>query len=69
MDHGSCTRLRPEHCNHIWAYDFVSERTHDGRALRLLTVIDEYSRECLAIRVARRITSNDVLYALSELFL
>ena len=50
-------------------YDFVSETTHDGRKLRLLTVIDEYSRECLAIRVARHITSHDVLYTLSELFL
>jgi putative transposase len=65
---GSVIRLRPEHANHVWAYDFVSERTDDGRKLRLLTVIDEYTRECLAIRVARRITSHDVLYALSELF-
>jgi len=66
---GSYIRLRPEHANHVWAYDFVSEQTHDGRKLRLLTVIDEYSRECLAIRVARHITSQDVLYTLSELFL
>ena len=66
---GSCIRLRPEHRNHVWAYDFVSETTSDGRKLRLLTVIDEYTRECLAIRVRRRMTSNDVLYALSELFL
>jgi transposase InsO family protein len=66
---GSCIRLRPQHANHVWAYDFVSEQTHDGRKLRLLTAIDEYSRECLAIRVARRITSHDVIYTLSELFL
>jgi transposase InsO family protein len=66
---GSCIRLRPEHPNHVWAYDFLSERTHDGRRLRLLTVIDEYTRECLAIRVGRRMTSHDVLYLLSELFL
>ena len=66
---GSCIRLRPEHRNHVWAYDFLSERTHDGRKLRLLTVIDEYTRECLAIRVARRMTSHDVLYLLLELFL
>ena len=65
----SCIRLRPEHANHVWAYDFVSETTHDGRKLRLLTVIDEYTRECLAVRVARRMSSHDVLYALSELFL
>ena len=66
---GSCIRLRPEHRNHVWAYDFVSETTSDGRKLRLLTVIDEYTRECLAIRVQRRMTSHDVLYILSELFL
>jgi hypothetical protein len=53
---GSCIRLRPQHRNHVWAYDFVSETTSDGRKLRLLTVIDEYTRECLAIRVARRMT-------------
>jgi transposase InsO family protein len=66
---GSCIRLRPEHKNHVWAYDFLSETTHDGRRLRILTVLDEYTRECLAIRVARHITSHDVLYLLSELFL
>ena len=66
---GSCIRLRPEHRNHVWAYDFVTETTHDGRKLRLLTVVDEYTRECLAIRVARRMTSHDVLYALADLFL
>jgi putative transposase len=66
---GSCIRLRPEHRNHVWAYDFVSETTSDGRRLRILTVLDEYTRECLAIRVARHITSHDVLYLLSELFL
>jgi len=66
---GSCIRLRPEHRNHVWAYDFVSETTHDGRKLRLLTVIDEYTRECPTIHVQRRISSHDVLYKLSELFL
>ena len=66
---GSCIRLRPEHRNHVWAYDFVAERTHDGRTLRLLTVVDEYTRECLAIRVARRMTANDVLWVLADLFL
>jgi len=69
LNDGSCIRLRPEHKNHVWAYDFVSETTHDGRKLRLLTVVDEYTRECLAILVQCRITSHDVLYALSELFL
>ena len=48
---GSCVRLRPQRPNHVWAYDLVFTRTHDGRSVRLLTVIDEYTRECLAIRV------------------
>ena len=47
---GSCIRLRPERPRHVWSYDFVSAQTHDGRSLRLLTLIDEYTRECLAIR-------------------
>ena len=50
LSDGSCIRLRAEHSNHVWAYDFVHERTHDGRALRMLTVVDEYTRDCLAIR-------------------
>ena len=66
---GSCIRLRPQRRNHVWAYDFVSETTHDGRKFRILTVIDEYTRECLALRVVRRFTAHDVLYTLSELFL
>ena len=61
-------RLRPERKDHVWAYDFVHERTHDGRALRLLTIVDEYTRECLAIEVARRLNSEDVLERLAELF-
>lgn len=69
LNDGSCIRLRPQHANHVWAYDFVAERTHDGRPLRLLTVVDEYSRECLAIRVERRMTANDVLWVLADLFL
>ena len=65
---GSCIRLRPAYKDHVWSYDFVHARTHDGRAFRLLTIIDEYSRECLAIDVARRLTSEDVLERLSDLF-
>ena len=65
---GSCVRLRPTHRNHVWAYDFVMARTHDGKAFRMLTVIDEYSRECLAITVARRLRSDDVLEQLAWLF-
>jgi transposase InsO family protein len=52
---GWCVRLRPERANHVWSYDFVKAMTHDGRALRILVVIDEYARECLALRVARRL--------------
>jgi len=51
---GSCVRLRPEHPNHVWAYDFVADRTHDGKAFRMLKVIDEYTRECLANVMFRR---------------
>jgi len=68
MNDGSCVRLRPQHTNHVWAYDFVSDRTHDGRAFRMLTVIDEYTRECLAIVVDRRLRSTDVIEAMAELF-
>ena len=65
---GSCIRLRPLYRHHVWAYDFVADRTHDGRPLKMLTVLDEYSRECLAIVVARRLRADDVLQTLSELF-
>jgi transposase InsO family protein len=68
LNDGSCIRLRPERRNHVWTYDFVHERTRDGRALRLLTVIDEYTRQCLAIEVARRLNHRDVLRVLSRLF-
>ena len=60
-------RLRPERPDHVWAYDFILERTRDGRAARLLTVIDEYTRECLAIRAERRIRSIDVIATLADL--
>jgi transposase InsO family protein len=65
---GSCVRLRPTHRNHVWSYDFMAARTHDGRPIKILTVIDEYTRECLAIVVARSIKSDDVLHCLTELF-
>ena len=68
LNDGSCVRLRPNWPNHVWAYDFVMARTHDGRAFRMLTIIDEYTRECLAIDVARRLRSDDVLYRLAALF-
>ena len=69
LNDGSCVRLRPAHRNHVWSYDFVMDRTHNGRPIKILTVIDEYSRECLAIVVDRKIKSDDVLYCLSDLFL
>jgi transposase InsO family protein len=65
---GSCVRLRPTEPNHVWTYDFVFTRTSNGRPLRLLTVLDEFTRECLAIDVARRIRSDDVLARLAQLF-
>jgi putative transposase len=65
---GSCIRLRPQYPNHVWAYDFVADRTIEGRPLKMLTVIDEFSRQCLAITVARRLKSDDVLTTLTELF-
>ena len=68
LNDGSCVRLRPAYRNHVWSYDFVSERTTDGKPLKMLTVIDEYTRECLAIEVARNIKSADVIDLLAELF-
>ena len=65
---GSCVRRRPTYRHHVWAYDFVAERTHDGRPVKILAVVDEYSRECLALVVARRLRSIDVLETLAELF-
>ena len=69
LNDGSCVRLRPTHQHHVWSYDFVMDRTHDGRAFRMLTVIDEYTRECLAIRTERRHNQESVLETLSDLFL
>ena len=65
---GSCIQLRPTHRNHVWSYDFVMDRTADGRAFRMLTIVDEFTRECLAIDEARKLTSEDVLERLSDLF-
>src|SRR6187402_1975066 len=66
---GSCIRLRPEHRNHVWSYDFVEDRTHDRRRFRMLNVIDEFTHECLAIRVARKLKAIDVIDVLSDLFI
>jgi putative transposase len=69
LNDGSCVRLRPAHQDHVWSYDFVQARTHDGRAFRMLTIVDEFTRECLAIDVARKLSSEDVLERLSDLFI
>ncbi len=69
LNDGSCIRLPPERPNHVWSYDFVESRTHDGRKFRMLNLIDEFSRECLAIRVDRRLRSTDVIDVLSDLFI
>jgi putative transposase len=69
LNDGSCIRLRPERPNHVWSYDFVDASTHDGRSLRLLTMIDEFSRECLAIRVARRLNGYHVIETLGDCML
>lgn len=66
---GSCVRLHPTHKNHVWSYDFVQDRTRNGRAFRMLNIMDEYTRECLSIKVARNLRSIDVLTTLGRLFL
>lgn len=68
LNDGSCIRLRPTAKNHVWSYDFVMDRTADGKAFRMLTVIDEYTRECLAIHVKRKLNNHDVLHVLGKLF-
>ena len=69
LNDGSCIRLRPLYPNHVWSYDFVADKLACGKGIRMLTVIDEYTRECLAIRVAYSLKSDDVLDVLSDLFL
>jgi transposase InsO family protein len=66
MNDSSCVRLRPEGPNHVWSYDFVSTKTHDGRTVRMLNLIDEYTRECLAIRCERSFPSHKVIDVLAN---
>ena len=68
LNDGSCIRLRPERKDHVWSYDFVMARTLNGKAFRILVIIDEFTRECLAMMVARKITSQDVIDQLFNLF-
>ena len=69
MNDGSCVRLRPERPNHVWSYDFVQDRTQDGRVFRTLNIIDEFTKEALVIRVKRKLNSTDVVDALTDLFI
>ena len=69
LNEGSCIRLRPERANHVGSYDFLSARTHEGRLLRILALIDEHTRECLVLGVALRLNSRDVIKTLSDLML
>jgi putative transposase len=69
LSDGSCIRLRAERPNHVWSYDFVEDRTHDGRKYRMLNVVDEFTHECLAIRVNRKLKAVDVIDVLSDLFI
>jgi transposase InsO family protein len=69
LNDGSCIRLRPEYPNHVWSYDFVEDRTHDGRKFRMLNIIDEFTRECLAIRVNWKLKAVDVIDVLTDLFI
>jgi len=69
LNDGSCVRLRPEYRDNVWSYDFVESRTHDGRKFRMLNIIDEFTRECLAIRIDRKLDSTSVVDALTDLFI
>ena len=68
LNDGSCLRLRPQYRDHVWTYDFVLHHTHDGRKFRMLTIVDEYTRQCLAIDVARQMNQETVMERLADLF-
>jgi putative transposase len=69
LNDGACVRFRPEHPNHVWSYDFVQDRTYDGRLLGTLNIIDDFTKEALVIRVGRKLTSTDVVDAVTDLFI
>jgi transposase InsO family protein len=69
LNDGSCVRLRPKYRNHVWSYDFVHCRTDDGKVFRTLNILDEFSQECLAIKVDRKLNSRNVIDALTDLFI
>ena len=68
LNDGSCIRLRPEYKDHVWSYDIMEDKTHNGKKFRILNIIDEYSRECLLSYTSRRITSSEVVEFLAGLF-
>ena len=69
LNDGSCIRLRTERADHVWSYDFLHHRTHDGRAFRMLNVLDEFTHESLTIRIRRKLSSTDVIDVLTDLFI
>jgi len=69
LNDGSCVRLRAERKDHVWSYDFVMDRTHEGKAFRMLTILDEFTKESLTIRVGRKLDASEVIHALADLFL
>ena len=69
LNDGSCIRLRPEYKDHVWSYDFMIDHTANGRSFKILNIMDEFTRECLAIRVARKIKTQDVIDLLFHLFI
>lgn len=69
LNDGSCVRLRPEHKDHVWSYDFMIDRTANGRPFKILNIIDEFTRECLSVKVNRGIRSQDVIDELFNLFI
>ena len=68
LNDGSCVRLQPQYPDHVWSYDFLLHHTHDGRKFRILTILDEYSRQCLAIDIGRKMNHESVLFRLTDLF-
>ena len=69
LGNGSCMRLRAEYPNHVWSYDFVEDKTMDGRKIRILNVIDEHTRECLASIARRHFRSKDVIETLADIMI
>ena len=69
LNDGSIVRLRPEFPKHVWSYDFMEDRTNNGVKFRILNVMDEFTRECLVVKVARSLTSHNVIEVFTDLFI